>query len=291
VHDAEESLRQALDQQPHQPPLLPSLIDESFDAAPAAPPPRRTLRERARGWWAARTSTPAKRARTMKRVRIAGVLLLVGASVGAYFALRPRPMPDYENDPLDEIFDYTLLSDEFNRLPVEKRIELVSSIIGRLKNMGSGDSAMLAAFAAGIMGSAREQLEQNASKLAIDLWDKYADDYAKMKGEDRGAYLDKTFVEFQKTMELMGGQPRDISDEERLKEGQRQAKRDQERMSDPKRGPSARQMAQMFVFMDRQVGVHAAGNERARGAQLMRDMTRRLRGQDPVTGKPINGGG
>jgi hypothetical protein len=143
----------------------------------------------------------------MKRVRIAGVLLLVGASVGAYFALRPRPMPDYENDPLDEIFDYTLLSDEFNRLPVEKRIELVSSIIGRLKNMGSGDSAMLAAFAAGIMGSAREQLEQNASKLAIDLWDKYADDYAKMKGEDRGAYLDKTFVEFQKTMELMGGQP------------------------------------------------------------------------------------
>lgn len=270
---------------------LPSLIDESFAAAPAPVKRRRSPRAVLNDWWASRTSTPEKRTRTMKRVRIAGVLLLVGASAGAYFALRPRPMPDYDKDPLDEVFDYTLLSDEFNRLPVEKRVELVGSIIGRLKNMGSGDSAMLAAFAAGIMGSAREQLEANASKLAIDLWDKYADDYAKMKGQDREAYLDKTFVEFQKTMELMGGQPRDISDEERLKEGQRQAKRDQERMSDPKRGPNPRQMAQMFVFMDRQVGVHAAGNERARGAQLMRDMTRRLRGQDPTTGKPANPGG
>jgi len=270
---------------------LPSLVDESMLAPAAAAPRKPGPRERIRKWWGAKVATPELRARTMKRVRIAGVLLLVGASVGAYFVLRPRPMPDYENDPLNEIFDYTLLSEEFNRLPVEKRIELVSAIIARMKKMDSGDSTLLAAFAAGIMGSAREQLEKNASRLAIDLWDKYADDYSKVKGPEREAYLDKTFIEFQKTMEMMGGQPRDISDEDRLKEGQRQAKRDMERMNDPKRAPNARQMATMFVIMDRQIGSHAAGNERARGMQLMRDMTRRLRGQDPATGKPVNGGG
>lgn len=270
---------------------LPGLLDESFNAPPPPRPARRPLRQRLNDWWTARTDTPEKRRRTTFRARGLAALLLVALTIGGYFAFRPRPLPDYESDPLDEIFDYTLLSDEFNKLPVEKRVELVGSIIKRVKGMGSGDSMMLAAFAAGIMGSAREQLEQNASKLAIDLWDKFADDYAKVKVEDKAAYLDKTFVDFQKTMELMGGEPRDISDEDRLKEGQRQAKRDQERMNDPRRGPGARQMSQMFVFMDRQIGSHAAGNERARGAQLMRDMTRRLRGQDPVTGKPVSGGG
>lgn len=269
---------------------LPSLLDPAFDA-PAPPPPRRpSLRDRARGWWETRTSTPEKRRRTMFGVRGLALVLLVGVSVGAYFTLRPRPVPDYDIDPLDEIFDFTLLSSEFNNLPIDRRIELVASIMKRMKAMGAGDSVMLAAFASGIMGQAREQLEENASKLAIDLWDKFADDYAKVKGAEREQYIDKAFVDFQKTMELMGGQVRDISDADRLEEGRRQAKRDQQRMTDPKRGPSAKQMSQMFVYMDR-VGNHAAGNERARGTQLLRDMTRRLRGQDPATGKPVSGGG
>jgi hypothetical protein len=42
--------------------------------------------------------------------------------------------------------------------------------------------------------------------------------------------------------------------------------------------------------MDRTVGSQASGGERARGQQLMRDMTRRLRGQDVHTGKPEGGG-
>ncbi len=81
-------------------------------------------------------------------------------AVGLAFTLRPYPMPDYEDDPLDDIFNHTLLQDEFNNLPIEERVRLVGSLIQRVEGMGSSDGTLLAAFAAGITGSAREQLEE-----------------------------------------------------------------------------------------------------------------------------------
>jgi hypothetical protein len=152
--------------------------------------------------------------------------------------------------------------------------------VSRLKNMSAGDSTMMAAFAAGIAGSARKQIEENASRLAIDMWDKYARQYATVKPEDKGAFLDQTFLEFTKMMEAIGGEPRNISDADRLAEAQRQAKRDEEKLRSGKDAPPSRVMGRMFTYMRENVGGHASIAQKTRGQQMMGDMVKRLRGED-----------
>jgi hypothetical protein len=205
-----------------------------------------------------------------------GPVAVLALAAGAWLIWGPMFKPDYTKDNLNRVFKYTLLTDEFNKLPIEERLKLLGQLVARLKGMSAGDSALMAAFAAGVGGAAREQLEENASKLAIDLWDKYALNYKDVAAEDRDAWLDGTFIEFTKTMELLTGQPRDVSDQERLAEGKRQAERDMERMRE--RPPSARQMGNMLNFMRNTVGEHAAPQQRARGQTMLIDMTRRLRG-------------
>lgn len=216
-----------------------------------------------------------RRPRTAGAIGVAAALMVAS---GLWLALRPVPKPDYSKDRIDAIFRYTLLTDEFNRLPIEERVELVGMLVGRVKSMGAGDSTLLAAFAAGIAGAAREQLEENASRLAIDLWDKYASEYEKLPADQREGFLDMAFVEFSKTMEALGGEVRDVSDAERLAEARREAAQGAER------GMPGRFVGRMFGIMNSNIGGHASPLERARGAQMMRDMTRRLRGQ------PISGG-
>jgi len=150
--------------------------------------------------------------------------------------------------------------------------------------MSGGDSAIMAAFAAGIAGSARKQIEENATRLAIDVWDKYARDYPKVKAEDRGAFLDSTFIEFTKMMETIGGRPSDKSDTDRLNEARAQAKRDEERIRSGKDQPPPQALGRIFTFMRENVGGHASIAQKTRGQQMMRDMVRRLRGDDLNTG-------
>lgn len=245
------------------------------------------LPDRAREWWSAATATRERR----RNVKIAAGVLLVGLGVGAYFAFRPIPQPDYRKGRMDRVMRYTLLTDEFNNLPVQERMKLIGELIQRFREMDSQDSVLLASFAAGIAGAAREQLEQNASRLAIDMWDQYAKDYDTVKEDEREEYLEKTFVEFQKTLELMGGQPRDISDSERINEVRNQAKRDREAMRDPKNQPPPEAIGRMVSVMNRAVAPHADPAQRIRGAQMMRDMVRHFRGQDVSTGHPKPPGG
>jgi hypothetical protein len=155
--------------------------------------------------------------------------------------------------------------------------------------MSSRDSMLLAAFASGIESSARSQLEENAALLAVDAWDKYAKDYGSVPGAERTAYLESTLVEFMKMMEAVGGVTRDVSDEDRLSEARRQAKRDQDVLRDPEKRPDNEGLADFVSFINNKVASRATPQQRVRGQQMMRDMTRMLRGQDIATGKP--GGG
>lgn len=277
-------------------PKMPSLLEEAI-----APPPEATKRPgfvaRLKGsararfdrWWSPIKTDPARRRRWVLGARVALGALVVGLGVGAYFVFRPVPQPDYLLDPLDDVLGYTLLTDEFNKLPVDKRLELIGQLVQRFRSMNSGDSVLMASFAAGIAGAARDQLMENGSRLAVDTWDKFAVDYAKVPDEQRGEFLDRTFVDFTKMMETLGGRPRNISDEERLAEGRRQAARDMERIKEnPSRGPSSEMAGQMFQFMNEGVGKFASAQQRVRGQQMMRDMVRRMRGVDIVTGKPKN---
>ncbi len=226
-----------------------------------------------------------------RRLRYGGLaLVLIGGGLAAFVALRPVPQPDYAEDPMDDVLGYTLLTDEFNALPVDKRLELLGELIQRVKTMSGDDSAMMAAFAASIdTDKLRKQLEENASRLALDVWDKYAIDYQGKPADQRGDYLDQTLLNMEKMMETVAGVSSDKTDEQRLADARRQAKRDQDRLSKGE-GPTGGQLARLADVMRNRVGQHSAPQQQQRGMQLMRDMTRHLRGQDPVTGKPTQGG-
>lgn len=233
------------------------------------------------------TATPPKRRRALLMVRVGGAAAVVALGVGVYLAVRPVPQPDYMSGGLDDIFNYTLLTDEFNALPIDERMKLIGQLVARMKSMTSGDSMLMAGFATGIAGAARKQIEANASRLAIDMWDKYAKDYSAVADGERGDYLDKTFLDFVKTMEAVAGESRDKPDEERLADVKKQAARDRERMKDTQRQPRAEDLSNTFRFMDQNVGGHASPEQRTRGLVMMRDMVRHFRGQDTSTGKPL----
>jgi hypothetical protein len=267
-----------------------SMLDRVRDAiggarkGPTVSETMTTARQRIAAWFEDGAKGPARR----RGAVIVAAVLLVGGGAGSYFALRATPMPDYDTAGLDDVFNYTLLTDDFNNLPIEERLKLMRQLVARLKSMSANDSMLLGAFAAGIAGAARDQLEENGSKLAIDAWDKYAQDYAKIPDENRAEFLDDTFIEMSKMLEIVAnGTPRDVSDEKRLEEMQDQVQRDGKRLREnPDAMPNNEQLGELFAFMNFTVGGHANTQQRQRGQQMMRDMTRHFRGKDTATGKP-----
>lgn len=258
-------------------PMGESLL-EGLDAAIAPAPVVAKVR--------VRRPNPLKPVWDNKRARFALLAaLVIGGGLAAYFLLRPVPQPNYAAAPMDEVLNYTLLTEDFNRLPVNDRLDLIRQLIERLKTMSGDDSMMMAMFAAGIdTDKLREQLMRNAALVAIDVWDQKALDYQKVSSENREAYLDDLFLDMAKLMETMAGVTNTQSDEERLADAREQAKKDQDMFASGK-GPSGGQMARMAGFMRNGMGQHSNPQQQQRGQQLMRDMTRHLRGQDPSTGK------
>ncbi len=245
---------------------------------------------RVRAWWGGQMQDPKKRPRALLLLRSGIAVAVIGVGVGGYFALRPVPQPDYMSDGMDDIFNYTLLTDEFNNLPIEERMKLIGQLVERLKSMSGGDSMLMASFAAGIAGSARKQIEENVSLLAVDLWDKYAKDYTNVPDSERTKYLEATFVEFTKTFESLLGDANEKTDEERIADARKQSDREAKRMADPNRQPSGKELSNTFRFLDTNVGGNASPAQRSRGAMMLRDMSRHFRGQDLSTGKPKGGG-
>ena len=86
------------------------------------------------------------------------------------------------------------------------------------------------------------------------------------------------------------GNPTNRSDEELLERAMRDAKRDQDVMRDPNRGPSLGGVTRMADMMENRIAAKGTPHQRARITRYMRDMTRYLRGEDLVTGKPKGGG-
>lgn len=204
------------------------------------------------------------------------VLLLAGGGLGTWLAVRIEPPPDYENERLDVLFEYTLLTDDFNRLPVEERIALLGKLIERLQAMGTNDSLLLAMFASSIMGEMRAQLEENISRLAVDVADQYAADYDPNVPEDeREEYLEDAFVDMQRMFAVFDQDLATKDREEMLDEGRRQARRDLNRFERGRVG--AGEVIRVFDIMNNTVGAHMSGHERVRVQTMFRDMTEMLR--------------
>jgi len=270
--------------------MLPTILEEA-DLAPSPAKATKPFRLDIPQSWKDRWHRALANKRSRRGLQAAAVAAGIGLGIGCYFYFRPTPQPDYLNDPLNTLFDYTLLEDEFNRMPVEERLKLIAQLVERLKNMSSNDSLLMAAFAGGVAGSARRQLEENASRLAIDVWDKYAKDYNRVPEDDRGEYLEKTFVEFSEMMEGLGGESRDIKPEERIADIKEQAATEKKRMTSadgPKPGGDV--LGTAFEFLNTNVGGHANPQQKVRGQQMMRDMMRHFRGNDIATGKPLGPG-
>lgn len=211
-------------------------------------------------------------------------VLVLAIGISAFFYFRPRPQPDYALDPMDEVLDYTLLTDDFNNLPLDKRLELIRELIDRVKTMSADDSSMMAMFAAGIKDKMRQQLEKNASLIVMDVWDKYAWEYVAVPPDKREQHLDQTVVDLTKLMETLAGQESTKTDQERLDEARAQAKRDAAAI-EKGNVPPGNQMARMMEMMRHGMQKNGSPTQQQRAQLLMRDMTRHLRGRDVVTGK------
>jgi hypothetical protein len=208
-------------------------------------------------------------------------LLLGGGATGAYFALRPVPVPDYEEDPLSMVFDFTLLEEEFNNLPVEERIALLSVLWERMQGMDNSDSLLMASFAAGIMGPMREQLERNMSRLMIDAGDQFAAEYTEVPGEEREQWLEDAYVRMARLTEPFDPGLANRSDEDILRRGRRDAQRNADALE---RGEVSPEAAGRFLsFAYRQGRDNGNRREQQRLVVFFRDMTRQLReGGEPT---------
>lgn len=262
----------------------PSLLEQDMLAEPAAP-----RRAPALARLGASVRRAAAGAWQKKAVRVgaaaAAVLALAGGGVAWWLAVRIDPPPDYATANLDVLFDYTLLNDDFNRLSIDERLRLIEQLVTRLRDMGSSDSVLMAMFASQIAGPARAQLEKNLSRLGVDVFDSFAQDYdPNASVADRKKYLAETFVKIESWFEKLGGEePRDVAPEERLARAQRQAQREAEWAREGNVGAS--EMARMFDVMNNRVGAHASGFQKRRITGLLRDMSKVMRNQDLASGE------
>ncbi|USO00216.1 MAG: hypothetical protein H6810_06025 [Phycisphaeraceae bacterium] len=257
-----------------------SLLDESAEVIGAPAPQRKP----APGWTRVFSMTPGELVgavgswigRHSRVSTTALALLLAGGGSWAWLAYRIEPPPDYETAPIGELFDYTLLTDDFNRLPLEERLALIQKLVTRMKSFSSNDSVLLAIFATMIMGEARAQLEANLSHLAVDAADKYAVDYdPNAPPEEKEQYLKDAYLGLVGMMDFADGEVGEHTPEELLAEGQRQAKRDLARFEKGRVG--ADEVVRVFDIMNNKVGAHMSGHQKVRISAMFRDMTEMLR--------------
>lgn len=262
---------------PNHSPQLPSLLEEAPEPArPQAP--------------VARPKMSKERRQLLTRIgSLAALSLLLIVGLWAIFALVPRSEPDYLNDDMQDILDFTLLGDDFNNLPIERRMELIKELVQRIKTLSGEDSAAMAAFASTIKAEMRRQMERNLKRLAVDTIDIYAQDYAEVPPEKQAEFLDDAVINFTHMMEDIVGEksPLPEGDKERLAAVKDQAKKDEQRFRENSSQPTARAAAQFFQMVHEDQDQVSDPLQRGRNAKFMRDMTRHLRGQDPSTGKPV----
>ncbi|MCL4741512.1 MAG: hypothetical protein KJZ54_04840 [Phycisphaerales bacterium] len=212
------------------------------------------------------------------------LVLVASGGVGTWLMVRPKPVPDYTAGSIAAVFDFTLLTEEFNRLPVEERIRLIGQLYERMQSLSASDSAEMAAFFAGISGAAREQIERNASRLMLDVVDLAAKDYTNVPSEQREQYLADAYVRMARLTAPFDGSIDRRSDEELVTRGQRDARRNERIMRSG--AVSAQDAGGMVTFMSQRIEEHATAHQRERITVFMRDLTRYLRGQDVQSGRP-----
>lgn len=238
-------------------------------------------------------TSAAHRRDVLRWARPIGVgLALLGLTSGAVIAFQnfgPVFTPEPMTDPLDDVLGFTFLDADFNRLPLERRIELAKQIAERLRAMSEQDSVLMASFAAGIAGKAREQLEENMTILMVDLVDSYAQKYASTPDDQKEQVLRESLIELLALQEELdpAGVISDDPPAERLERWKAGAERRADaRAADASTNIRRNQAEDLLVRVESDVNDRTNPAERARTVRFMRDTVRYLRGRDVNTGKP-----
>lgn len=219
---------------------------------------------------------------------LACALALTGWAVGGAIAF-PQMLPRAERipeDPFSGDLAFAILDDDFNRLPVGERLDILLALADRLRSMSSGDSAALAAFAAGLTGAMRERIEENIRIFGVDMMASYGQRYAEIDEARRERFLEDTAVEWSRLIDRVSGQERSATDGERLREMQDQAERDAQRARANQNRLTPERASAFLEAVRSDVNEYADPTQRASTARFLRDMTRHMRGRDISTNKP-----
>lgn len=211
----------------------------------------------------------------------AGALVVALALVAVlywWFAVRWKPPPSIFDNPVDDALGYLALPD-FNKLSLEERMKFLMDLADRFRNLAPSESAAAAAFLAGVVGPAREQLQQNARELAKDILASAAAEYMNLPESERGAFIDKWLVDWMKTGErITRGEERKRTDDERLAAIDRDADRERERQRESDiPAPSDRTAGRFLDFWQSEVEKTSTPKQQGQIVKFMTDVRQRLR--------------
>ncbi len=226
----------------------------------------------------------SKRAGVWIGAAIGGLGVLAGGAM-AWEALRPINPPQVFEDPFDDVLGFALLREDFNRLPLDERLRIAKEIAERFRGLDSGGSALVAAFAAGIRGAAREQLEENMRTLFVDVLDSFAERYARMSEAERQENIDELVLEmFELVRDLRPDEGPEESEpaSESMERVQRAAQRRAERVrAQGGARPDPGRAASFLREMGSMMGDDVEPSRRARMTRFMRDAGRAMREDGP----------
>jgi len=161
----------------------------------------------------------------------AALLLAIVAALLIYqsvFGHYRRP-PSIFDAPVDNVFGF-MSEEEFNALSVDERMAIIRDILARFSGINQGDSAVAAAFLAGLTGPAMEKLANNARILGKDVLVEGATAWSNLTTEaEREAFIDQWIVKWVRFAEESTGRDTGQTDQQVLDRMTRQAKRDVER--------------------------------------------------------------
>lgn len=209
---------------------------------------------------------------------IAGLAILV--AILLWWSSRWRPPPSIFDAPVDDVLGY-LAIDDFNELPLEDRVEFMIDFANRFRGLEQSESAVMAAFMAGLTGDARAQMIQNARILAKDILAEGASTYVNLPDAEKDAFIDSWLVEWSKVGErIVEGEVGDRSDEERLEEFRDEARRGRERTAERSADISLTEVGagRFLDFWQSDVEKAASPREQAQIATFMVDVRKRLTG-------------
>ena len=184
-----------------------------------------------------------------RSTKIGASVTLIAALVIALTMLlgSTRRPPSIFDSPVDDVLSF-LAVEEFSALPLTERLEFMREVFERFGNMTQSDSAVAAAFLAGLTGPAREQLRDNVRVLARDVLIDAADEFFAIDDEaKRREFLDGWLVQWARFASQVTGRNTDASDQELLADMRRDARRDNEHAI---RNPIASTESNAWLFMD-----------------------------------------